>query len=53
MAPGGVMLLHDYGSGMWPGATRAIDEFFVDKPERPIVMPDKCGTAVIRRMVQA
>ncbi len=48
MAPGGIMLLHDYGSGHWPGATQAIDGFFADKLEKPIVMPDKSGTAVIR-----
>jgi hypothetical protein len=28
LSPGGIMLLHDYSSGNWPGATQAIDEFF-------------------------
>jgi hypothetical protein len=29
---------------------KAIDEFFVDKPETVIPIPDKCGTAVIRKI---
>ncbi len=49
LSPGGLMLLHDYSSGLWPGATRAIDEFFRDRPEKPILAPDKSGTAVIRK----
>jgi predicted O-methyltransferase YrrM len=48
MAPGGLIILHDYSSGYWPGATKAVDEFFADKPERPILMPDKSGTAIVR-----
>jgi hypothetical protein len=48
MSPGGLLFLHDYGSGEWPGATRAVDEFFSDKPERPVVLPDKSGTALVR-----
>ncbi|KJS40452.1 MAG: methyltransferase [Roseovarius sp. BRH_c41] len=31
--PGGVILCDDYGSGDCPGAKKAIDEFFADKPE--------------------
>lgn len=49
LSPGGMMLLHDYSSGHWPGATRAIDEFFLDLPEKPVLMPDKSGTAIIRK----
>lgn len=49
LSPGGIMLLHDYSSGHWPGATRAIDEFFRDRPEKPILLPDKGGSAVIRK----
>ena len=49
LAPGGVLMLHDYGSGFWPGVTKAVDEFFADKPERPVIIPDKSGTAVVRR----
>jgi hypothetical protein len=53
LAPGGLLILHDYASGFWPGATKAIDEFFADKPERPTIMPDKSGTAVVRRVALA
>jgi Macrocin-O-methyltransferase (TylF) len=48
MAAGGVMILHDYASNHWPGATKAIDEFFADKLESIVVMPDKSGTAIAR-----
>lgn len=54
LAPGGMMLLHDYSSGKWPGVTRAIDEFFSNLPERPMLVPDKSGTALVRKaMLQA
>jgi O-methyltransferase len=41
----GILVVHDYNA--WPGARRAVDEFFADKPELPIPMPDKSGSAVI------
>ena len=31
--PGGIIICDDYGSGDCPGAKKAIDEFFADKPE--------------------
>lgn len=49
VSPGGVLFLHDYASGFWPGAKRAVDEFLADKPEQPVIIPDKSGTAVIRK----
>lgn len=33
MVPGGVLLFDEYDSEVWPGATKAIDAFFADKPE--------------------
>jgi hypothetical protein len=48
MAAGGVMILHDYASDHWPGATKAVDEFFSDKLESVVVLPDKSGTAIAR-----
>lgn len=30
---GGVIMFDEYGDARWPGATKAIDEFFSDKPE--------------------
>lgn len=36
---GGVMLFDDYGFPLCPGAKAAVDEFFADKPEKPIYLP--------------
>lgn len=33
--PGGVIMFDEYGDARWPGARKAIDEFFCDKPEKP------------------
>lgn len=41
----GIIVVHDYNS--WLGARRAVDEFFQARPERPIPMPDKSGSALI------
>jgi len=49
LAPGGLLIIHDYHSGTWPGVKRAVDEFFSDKPECPALIPDKSGTAVVIR----
>lgn len=32
--PGGVIMFDEYGDTRWPGATKAIDEFFRDRPEK-------------------
>jgi hypothetical protein len=53
LSPGGIMLLHDYSSGYWPGVKQAIDEFFKDLPEKPILAPDKSGTAIIRKLTHS
>jgi hypothetical protein len=50
VAPGGLIIMHDYSSGYWAGITVAIDNFFRDKLEKPILIPDKSGTAVVRKM---
>jgi len=50
VAPGGFILVHDYNS--WPGSRKAVDQFFRDKPEIPIPMPDKSGSALIRKQKQ-
>lgn len=49
VAPGGFLILHDYSSYAWDGAERAVDEFFADKPESVVLIPDKSGTAVVRK----
>lgn len=53
MSPGGFIVLHDYGSGAWPGIAEAADAFFEDKPEAIVRIPDKSGTAIVRRMKAA
>ena len=45
MLPGGIILVHDYMS--LPGAHKAVKEFFKDKPEFVITMPDRAGSALI------
>jgi hypothetical protein len=47
LAPGGLLILHDYSSGHWDGCAQAIDEFLKGKPERPVLLPDKSGTAIV------
>ena len=39
LLPGGILLLDDYGFKSCPGAKRAADEFFSDKPERIALLP--------------
>jgi len=41
----GFIVVHDYNS--WPGARNAVDEFFADKLELPVPMPDKSGSALV------
>jgi O-methyltransferase len=45
LAVGGIIVVHDYNA--WPGARRAVDQFFTNRAEVPIAMPDKSGSAVI------
>ncbi len=39
--PGGVIMFDEYGDNRWPGATKAIDEFFAGRPEAVVPHP-KC-----------
>jgi hypothetical protein len=50
LEPGGVVILHDYASGWWPGASQAMDEFLRPRPERLVLIPDKSGTAMFRKV---
>ena len=49
MSHGGVFLIHDYSSGFWKGATDAVNEFCKETGEFLILMPDKSGSAFIRK----
>ena len=49
MSPGGLIIVHDYSSGCWKDVKPAVDFFMVDKPEIPILLPDKSGSVVIAR----
>lgn len=42
LSDGGIILCDDYGSGLCPGATKAVDEFLADKPEKMLYM--SCGS---------
>jgi O-methyltransferase len=50
MAPGGFMIMHDYSSLAWPGVADAVDSFFNNKPESPVLIPDRAGTAIVRKL---
>ncbi|MGH2584662.1 MAG: TylF/MycF/NovP-related O-methyltransferase [Dehalococcoidia bacterium] len=47
LVPGGVLLFDDYGFELAAGARSAVDEFFADKPERPIYLPT--GQCIVLR----
>lgn len=59
MSPGGAMLFHDYGEPEsdlpagartpFAGIKRAVEEFFADKPEQPIVFPESTHALVIKQ----
>lgn len=44
--PGGMIFVHDYSSGHWPGATRAVDEFAAETGVAHVLLADKSGSAV-------
>jgi O-methyltransferase len=49
MSPGGLIIVHDYSSGWWKDVKPAVDGFMADKPETPILLPDKAGSVLIAR----
>ena len=48
LTPGGIMVFDDYGFPSCPGARKAVDEFFADKPEQPLVLPN--AQAIVVRL---
>jgi hypothetical protein len=49
LSHGGLLILHDYQNPWWEGIKRAVDEFTDATRERLIIIPDKSGTAMIRK----
>jgi hypothetical protein len=43
LSPGGIIVCDDYAYSTCPGATRAVDEYLADKPERMIALPSGGG----------
>jgi O-methyltransferase len=46
--PGGIMVVDDYGFGTCPGVRHAIDQFFADRPERPVYLTT--GQCVVTKL---
>src|SRR5262249_19000735 len=49
MVCGGMIVVHDYSSGHWPGATRAVDEFCTRNGIAGCLLPDHAGSFVLIR----
>jgi hypothetical protein len=49
MPKGGLLMIHDYSSRQWEGSKQAVDEFCAETGEMVILMPDKSGSAFIRK----
>ncbi len=49
LSPGGLMIVHDYSGVHWSGVKQAVDEFLHPRPERAVLLPDRGGTAIIRK----
>jgi hypothetical protein len=47
MNPGGVIVCDDYGSSACPGAKRAMDDFFADKPENVVHLTSGQGIVFV------
>ena len=46
---GGFLIMHDYLSMYWDGVEQAVTEFFANKAESIVPIPDASGTVVIRK----
>ncbi len=49
MSCGGIFFLHDYLSKHWSGVKKAVDEFCAERGEFIILVPDKSGSAFLRK----
>jgi O-methyltransferase len=50
LSPGGMMIFHDYSNPHWEGAKRAVDEYLPRAIENLVLLPDKSGTAILRKI---
>ena len=41
LVPGGVAVFDDYAQAKWPGATKAVDEFFAGRAEKPALLQSR------------
>jgi hypothetical protein len=53
LLPGGIIMIHDYGSYGFPAARMAVDEFCKSIGQLPIELTDRWSTAVIRKPLGA
>lgn len=44
---GGIIMVHDYSSGHWEGATQAVDEFCILYKVFPVMIPDLSGSVLL------
>ncbi len=49
LQPGGIIMVHDYGSYGFPAARKAVDEFCAAVGLLPVELPDRWSTAVLRK----
>ncbi len=49
LSPGGLLIIHDYANPCWVGVKQAVDEFLPKISETLILIPDKSGTAMLRK----
>jgi len=49
LVDGGFLIMHDYSSLYWDGVETAVDEFFQNKSECVVPVPDMAGTAIVRK----
>jgi hypothetical protein len=53
LSPGGLLIIHDYANPFWGGVKQAVDEFLQNREENLIILPDKSGTAMIRKLFRS
>lgn len=51
LSAGGLMVVHDYSNPHWVGVKQAVDEFLASREERLVLLPDRSGTAMFRKIV--